>query len=177
MAADINVLPPMCPSNTETSPLTPFSAVAPNYLVPFSKVQIKITLETIYEEEEDDEEEEKEDEMEKSSETHASSSPPIFFPIIQAAAATCSFEITGVGLKKDMVKEVRGIQRYYGEVAPALLITPHKKCSFRFPRLEPIIEEGSDIQGLQIMPKRMLFLVPALISFGTYYFLLYSNVN
>ena len=90
MAADINVLPPMCPSNTETSPLTPFSAVAPNYLVPFSKVQIKITLETIYEEEEDDEEEEKEDEMEKSSETHASSSP-----IIQAAAATCSFEITG----------------------------------------------------------------------------------
>lgn len=94
MAADINVLPPMCPSNTETSPLTPFSAVAPNYLVPFSKVQIKITLETIYEEEEeDDEEEEKEDEMEKSSETHASSSPPIFFPTIQAVA-TCSFEIT-----------------------------------------------------------------------------------
>lgn len=88
MAADINVLPPMCPSNTETSPLTPFSAVAPNYLVPFSKVQIKITLETIYEKEE-----EEEDEMEKSSETHASSSPPIFFPTIQAVA-TCSFEIT-----------------------------------------------------------------------------------
>ncbi|KAG5025039.1 hypothetical protein AAZX31_08G096500 [Glycine max] len=77
-----------------------------------------------------------------------------------------------------MVKEVRGIQKYCGEVAPALLITPHKKYSLRFPRLEPIIEEGSDnIQGLQIMPKRMLFLVPALISFGTYYFLLYSNVN
>ncbi|KAG4999767.1 hypothetical protein D0Y65_020109 [Glycine soja] len=65
-----------------------------------------------------------------------------------------------------MVKEVRGIQKYCGEVAPALLITPHKKYSLRFPRLEPIIEEGSDnIQGLQIMPKRMLFLVPALISF------------
>ncbi|KAJ1402028.1 putative transmembrane protein [Sesbania bispinosa] len=72
-----------------------------------------------------------------------------------------------------MMKEMRGIQNC-GEVAPALLIT-RQKCSPVFPRLEPIIEEGPE--GFQIvMPKRMLFLVPAFISFVSY-FLLYSYVS
>ncbi|KAK7359449.1 hypothetical protein VNO77_01409 [Canavalia gladiata] len=75
-------------SNTETSSLTPFCAIAPQ-LVPVSKIQIQITLETIYEE---DEEEEDDDEIEQSSETPASSSPPLIFSI---KAATCSFQITG----------------------------------------------------------------------------------
>jgi len=78
-------------------------------------------------------------------------------------------------IAKNMLKEVRGIPKYRGEVAPALLITP-QKCSYRCPRLEPIIEEGSD-EGFYIMPKRMMFLVPALFSFVTYYFLLYNNIN
>ncbi|CAJ1935677.1 unnamed protein product [Sphenostylis stenocarpa] len=74
-----------------------------------------------------------------------------------------------------MVKEVRGIQKYRGEVAPALLITP-QKSSYGYPKLEPIIEEGSD-EGFQIMPKRMMFLVPALFSFVSYYFLMYSKIK
>ncbi|KAK7359450.1 hypothetical protein VNO77_01410 [Canavalia gladiata] len=73
-----------------------------------------------------------------------------------------------------MVKEVRGIQNC-GEVAPALLITP-QKCSTGFPRLEPIIEEGSEVSFQCVMPKRMLFLVPAFISFVTY-FLLYRSIG
>ncbi|KAK7399956.1 hypothetical protein VNO78_11154 [Psophocarpus tetragonolobus] len=85
-------------------------------------------------------------------------------------------EIKGFNLithLKDMTKQVRDIQKYCGELAPALLVTP-QKCSLpRFPTLEPIIEEASDY-GFQIMPKRMLFLVPAFISFLTYFFL-YSN--
>ncbi|KAK7263572.1 hypothetical protein RJT34_31164 [Clitoria ternatea] len=73
-----------------------------------------------------------------------------------------------------MVKEVRGIKNC-GEVAPALLITP-QKCSHRFPRLEPIIEEGSE--GLQIVvPKRMLFLVPTFISFVSYFLMYRSYVS
>ncbi|GAU42292.1 hypothetical protein TSUD_82010 [Trifolium subterraneum] len=41
-----------------------------------------------------------------------------------------------------------------GEVAPALIITP-QKCSYsRFPRLEPIIEEGPE--SYQIVSKRMI---------------------
>ncbi|RDX82766.1 hypothetical protein CR513_36400, partial [Mucuna pruriens] len=66
------------------------------------------------------------------------------------------------------MKEVRSIQKYCGEVAPALLITP-QKCSPGFPRLEPIIEETSE--DLHIMPKRMLFLLPAFISFLSYFLL------
>ncbi|RDX87320.1 hypothetical protein CR513_31222, partial [Mucuna pruriens] len=54
------------PSITETSFLTPFCAVAPHYLLAATKIQIQITLETIYEEE---------DEKETSFETPASSSP------------------------------------------------------------------------------------------------------
>ncbi|KAL2343408.1 hypothetical protein Fmac_004693 [Flemingia macrophylla] len=76
-----------------------------------------------------------------------------------------------------MVKEVRNIEKYYsGEVAPALFITPHKG-SHRYPRLEPIVEETSD-KGLQIiMPtKRMLFLVPAFLSFLSFC-LLYSSLH
>ncbi|CAJ1935678.1 unnamed protein product [Sphenostylis stenocarpa] len=90
---NINVLPRISSttiSNTETSsPLTPFSAVASHFMVPFSKIQVQITLETIYEEEE----EEDENETEKSSDSDmpTSSSPPIL--PIQAAA--CSFEMTG----------------------------------------------------------------------------------
>ncbi|WJX44572.1 hypothetical protein P8452_31528 [Trifolium repens] len=64
---------------------------------------------------------------------------------------------------------MRGIQNC-GEVAPALLITPKKCSSSRFPRLEPILEEGTE--SLPIMPKRMMFLIPAFISFLSY-FLLY----
>ncbi|AES99192.2 transmembrane protein, putative [Medicago truncatula] len=72
-----------------------------------------------------------------------------------------------------MVKmNMRGIQNC-GEVAPALIRTP-KKCSSKFPRLEPIIEEGPE--SFQIMPKRMLFLVPTFISCVSY-FLLYRYVN
>lgn len=75
----------MCPSNAETtSPLTPFCAVSPHCSVPVSKIQVQITLETIYEKED-----EEEDEMEKSSETLGFSSPPI----LSIQAATCSFEI------------------------------------------------------------------------------------
>lgn len=98
--ADIIVMPPttstaitntnMCPSNNETSLLTPFCAVAPHCLVPVAKIQIQITLETIYEEEDGDDED---DGMEKSSETFASSTPLVFPK--QAAKATCYFEITG----------------------------------------------------------------------------------
>jgi len=74
---------------------------------------------------------------------------------------------------RKMVKvEMRGIQNC-GEVAPALIITP-KKCYSKFPRLEPIIEEGPN--NFQTMPKRMLFLVPAFISCVSY-FLLYRYVS
>jgi len=61
--------------------------------------------------------------------------------------------------------EIKGIQNC-GEVAPALLITPKKCSSSKFPRLEPIIEEGAE--SLDIMPKRMLFLAPVFISFLSY---------
>jgi len=74
-----------------------------------------------------------------------------------------------------MLKEVRGIRKYSGEIAPALLITP-QKCSYRFSKLEPIIEETSD-PAFYIMPKRMVFLVPALFSLLSYYFFLYNNIN
>ncbi|KAE9601078.1 hypothetical protein Lalb_Chr13g0293931 [Lupinus albus] len=68
---------------------------------------------------------------------------------------------------KKMVKEVSGILQNCGEVAPDLYITP-QKCAHRYSRLEPIIEEGSE--WFHIMPKRMLFLVPAFISFVSYFF-------
>ncbi|KAK7284022.1 hypothetical protein RIF29_13773 [Crotalaria pallida] len=71
-----------------------------------------------------------------------------------------------------MVKEVRGIHNC-GEVAPAVYITP-RKYSLCSPRLEPIIEEGSE--RFQIVPKRMLFIVPAFIS-SVSYFLLYRYIN
>lgn len=75
-----------------------------------------------------------------------------------------------------MVKEMRSIQNC-GEVAPALLITP-QKCSPGFPRLEPIIEEGPADLGFPIvMPKRMLFLVPAFLSFVSYFLLYRSYVS
>ncbi|KAL2327421.1 hypothetical protein Fmac_020848 [Flemingia macrophylla] len=56
----------MCPSITGTSLLTPFCAVAPHYLVTATKIQIQITLETIYEDE---------DEKETNFKAPASSSP------------------------------------------------------------------------------------------------------
>lgn len=62
---------------------------------------------------------------------------------------------------------MKGIQNC-GEVAPALLITP-QKSSHGFPRLESIIEEGPDHhQVFQIMPKRMLLLLPLFISLASY---------
>lgn len=90
MAKNVIVMPPtisiaitnttLCQSNTETSTLTPFCALAPHCLVPaVSKIQIQITLETIYEEEEEDENEDDDDddETEQSFETSAPSSPTI----------------------------------------------------------------------------------------------------
>jgi len=74
-----------------------------------------------------------------------------------------------------MLREVRDIRKYRPEVAPALLIT-QQKCSNRFPRLEPIIEEGSD-EDFYTMPKRMMFLVPAFFSFLSYYILLHNNFD
>ncbi|ESW25134.1 hypothetical protein PHAVU_003G010200 [Phaseolus vulgaris] len=53
-----------------------------------------------------------------------------------------------------MLKEVRGIPNYPREMAHTLFVTP-QKCSYRFPRLEPIIEEASN-QAFYIMPKRMI---------------------
>jgi len=69
---------------------------------------------------------------------------------------------------------MRGIQNC-GEVAPALLITPKKSSSSKFPRLEPIIEEGAE--SLHIMPKRMLFLAPFFISFLSYILVYVSASN
>ena len=70
-----------------------------------------------------------------------------------------------------MMKKVKVIENYE-EVLPAILITP-KKCSPKFPKLEPIIEEGSN-EGFKVLPKRVLFLLPILISFMSY-FLLYKQ--
>ena len=69
-----------------------------------------------------------------------------------------------------IVKAVKNIQMYR-EVAPALVITP-EKCSYDFPKLEPIIEEYS--KGFDILPKKVSFLLPILLSFASY-FLLYKH--
>ncbi|KAK7411686.1 hypothetical protein VNO78_03122 [Psophocarpus tetragonolobus] len=81
---NITIYPPI----TQTSMLTPFCALAPNYLATLTKIQIQITLETIYEEE---------DEKEASFETPTTSSPSptnlipnpnkdLFIPNSQASA-------------------------------------------------------------------------------------------
>jgi hypothetical protein len=77
-------------------------------------------------------------------------------------------------LRKMVKVEMRSNIQNCGEVAPALLITPQKCSSSRFPRLEPIIEEGPE--SFQIVSKRMMFLVPTFISFVSY-FLLYRYVS
>ncbi|CAJ2629255.1 unnamed protein product [Trifolium pratense] len=66
---------------------------------------------------------------------------------------------------------MRGKIQNCGEVAPALIITPQKCSSSRFPRLKPIIEEGTESYQI-VVSKRMMFLVPTFISFVSY-FLLY----
>ena len=58
-----------------------------------------------------------------------------------------------------MMKKVRAIQNCE-EVLLAHLITP-KKRNPKFPKLEPIIEEGFD-EGFEALPKRVLFLLPIL---------------
>ncbi|AET00254.1 transmembrane protein, putative [Medicago truncatula] len=50
-----------------------------------------------------------------------------------------------------------------------------KKCCSKFPRLEPIIEEGSE--SFHTMPKKMLFLVPTFISCVTYFLGLINTIN
>ena len=69
-----------------------------------------------------------------------------------------------------MVKTVKSI-KMFKEVAPALVITPKRRC-YDFPKLEPIIEEYSE--GFDILPKRVLFLLLVLLSFASY-FLLYRH--
>lgn len=65
-----------------------------------------------------------------------------------------------------MAKEVRYMQSR-GEVAPALLISHHK--SSISPKLEPIVEEGSeDIEGVE---KGVLFLLPLILATVLYIFL------
>ena len=60
----------------------------------------------------------------------------------------------------------------WGEVAPSLLIS-HQKYYSRSPKLETIVEEGSE--KFEILSKRVLFLLPVLFSFLSYY-LLYRQV-
>ncbi|KAJ7968986.1 putative Transmembrane protein [Quillaja saponaria] len=66
-----------------------------------------------------------------------------------------------------MVKELKYMRNYY-EVAPSLLIT-HERCS-DFPKLEPIIEEGSEF-SFEVQGRRVLFLLPLFVSFFSYFFL------
>ncbi|KAB2621778.1 transmembrane protein [Pyrus ussuriensis x Pyrus communis] len=57
------------------------------------------------------------------------------------------------------------------EVAPPQVIS-HKKCS-NFPKLETIAEEGSE--SLEILPKRVVFLLPVFFSLVSY-LILYSQI-
>jgi hypothetical protein len=70
----------------------------------------------------------------------------------------------------EMVKEMRYMQNW-GEFAPALLIS-HQKYS-TCPQLETIAEEGPE--NFELLPKRVLFLLPVLFPFLCYH-LLYTVV-
>lgn len=75
-----------------------------------------------------------------------------------------------------MGKEMR-IMQDLDEVAPALMI-PHEKPSNNISKMETIIEdEGlfSDYHSFQIMPKRVVFLLPVFFSFVSYY-ILYGHI-
>ncbi|KAK7827697.1 hypothetical protein CFP56_030874 [Quercus suber] len=82
-------LPALSPP--KTSLLTPFSAVAPPRSVAASRLQILLTLETIYEEEEEDNENQNCVETCKlASSSSSSSSPPTF---LSALSSMCFLEV------------------------------------------------------------------------------------
>ncbi|GLT59173.1 hypothetical protein SLA2020_320090 [Shorea laevis] len=64
-----------------------------------------------------------------------------------------------------MEKELRCVQNW-GEVTPTIFIS-HQKCSTS-PKLETIVEEGCR-ENLQVLPKRIFFLLPAFLSLGLFY--------
>merc|ERR1711879_1111474 len=65
---------------------------------------------------------------------------------------------------RKMVKEARSMQEVE-EVAPALLISC-KRCS-SCPKLDTIVEEEGS-ESFEILPKRMMFFLPVLVSFVSY---------
>jgi hypothetical protein len=65
-----------------------------------------------------------------------------------------------------MMKEMRYMQNL-GEVPPALLISSHQKYSCNCHKLETIEEEGSE--NFELLPKRVLFLLPVLFPFLCYH--------
>ena len=71
-----------------------------------------------------------------------------------------------------MVKQVmKGI---YEEEAPAIMINPKRYSHDNFSKLEPIIEEGYEKIEV-VLPKRIMFLLPVILSFVSY-FLLYRHM-
>ncbi|MBA0807709.1 hypothetical protein Gohar_023497 [Gossypium harknessii] len=60
-----------------------------------------------------------------------------------------------------MMKEV-GYKRNWCEVATSPLITPRRSSSC--PRLETILEEGSENKGVSIPSKKVFLLVPVVLS-------------
>lgn len=66
--------------------------------------------------------------------------------------------------------------KWGGEVAPAVYISYEKqKPGSNRRRLETILEEGSEKMEVLVLPKRILFFVPVVLSFLSY-FLLYRHV-
>ncbi|MBA0595050.1 hypothetical protein Gorai_011929 [Gossypium raimondii] len=72
-----------------------------------------------------------------------------------------------------MMKEV-GYKRNWCEVGTSPLITPRRSSSC--PRLETILEEGSEDKGVSIPSKKVFLLVPVVLS-TVFYFLLKKDVN
>lgn len=69
----------------------------------------------------------------------------------------------------NMVKNVKSMQNWI-EVAPSTFVSYRRSSSC--PKLETIIEEGSN--PFESFPKRVLIILPFLISYGSY-FLLYRH--
>ncbi|KAB2029298.1 hypothetical protein ES319_D05G152400v1 [Gossypium barbadense] len=72
-----------------------------------------------------------------------------------------------------MMKEA-GYKRNWCEVGTSPLITPRRSSSC--PRLETILEEGSENEGVSIPSKKVFLLVPVVLS-TVFYFLLKKDVN
>lgn len=72
-------------------------------------------------------------------------------------------------MKKDQMRYMQS----WGEVAPSLVLLTHQKPSSRFPKLETILEEGSEncFKFTSHRHKGVLFAVPVVMSVVSFYFL------